>query len=109
MKSLIKKALKLGGYPVYRYFGPRFHGIHERMDRVDANLADIRGLIVEMDRRLGEFERNISTDIETTVEVLLTHQRSTTLLKDRLHELKRLLDQQVPARIGTGEDLATER
>lgn len=108
MKALIKKALKFAGYPVYRYFGPRFHGIHERMDRVDANLADLRGLIVEMDRRLGEFERRISTDIETTIEVLLTHQRSTIQLRDRLNELKRMLAQ-VPARIGTGEDLASER
>ncbi|HEX2052154.1 MAG TPA: hypothetical protein VHJ78_00325 [Actinomycetota bacterium] len=105
IKSTAKRALKLAGYPVIRYFSPRFHGIHERMDRVDQSLADIRGLVAEIQRRLGEFERNISTDIETTMEVLLTHQRSTALLQEQIYELKRLLDR-MPAELGTGEDRA---
>lgn len=94
MKQSIKKGIKPLLYPVARYFGPRFQNIHDRLDQIDQNVTGLNRIsdqLVTLERRMEDFERHISTDIQTAVEVLLTHQRSTALLQDRIAELQRLI------------------
>jgi hypothetical protein len=85
MKERVKGGLRLMLFPVLRYFGPRFQNVYERLDQIQRDLNSLN-------RRLDDFERHITTDMQTGVEVLLVHQRSTAILQERIGELKRLID-----------------
>lgn len=94
MRESIKARIRPLFYPVARYFGPRFQAISDRLDQIDRRVGELDRIdehVGALERRLDDFERHLSTDIQTAVEVLLTHQRSTALLQDRIAELQRLL------------------
>ena len=80
MNDKVKGALRVGLGPVLKYFGPRFQDISSRLDRIQHDLTSLS-------RRLDDFERHITTDVQTAVEVLLTSQRSAAILQQRIVEL----------------------
>lgn len=110
MKQGIKGAAEALFHPIIGYFGPRFDNIHARLDKIAHHAADLDKRVSEIHtevqsvvRRLDDFERHISTDIQTSVEVLLTHQRSTAILQERISELQELVQ-----RLGSSKTLAGE-
>ncbi len=84
MKDRVKGGLRVAFAPLLNYFGPRFQSINARLDQIQHDLTSLN-------RRLDDFERHITTDVQTAVEVLLTHQRSAAILQERLAELKNLI------------------
>lgn len=102
MKQQLKEPLRILIYPVIRYFGPRFQNIHARLDtlisrlsvldQIKDHLTAVENRVAGMEARLSDFEKHISTDIDTAVEVLLTNQRAAAMLQERLAQLQRLLD-----------------
>lgn len=98
MKQGIRGAVELIFHPILGYFGPRFENLNSRLDKMGHHTADldirmqqVQNDVQSMIRRLDDFERHISTDIQTSVEVLLTHQRSTAVLQERISELQDLV------------------
>ncbi|HEX2258694.1 MAG TPA: hypothetical protein VHJ40_03020 [Actinomycetota bacterium] len=87
-KSLLRRTVRIAFYPVFRYFGPRFAGITQRLEALEARAVQETQTMI---RRLDEFESRALTDVETTVEVLSTARRSIGLLDRRIAELDDLL------------------
>lgn len=87
-KSLLRRTVRIAFYPVFRYFGPRFSSISQRLEALEARAVQETQTMI---RRLDEFEIRALTDVETTVEVLSTARRSIGLLDRRIAELGDLL------------------
>jgi hypothetical protein len=87
-RSLLRRTVRIAFFPVFRYFGPRFAGISQRLEALEARAVQETQTMI---RRLDEFESRALTDVETTVEVLSTVRRSIGLLERRIAELDHLL------------------
>ena len=87
---MLRRTVRVAFYPVFRYFGPRFASISQRLEALEARAVQETQTISQ---RLDEFETRVFTDVETTVEVLSVAKRSIGLLERRIEELDELLSQ----------------
>ncbi len=84
VKERLRGGLRFAFRPILKVLDIRFNNLQARLVQIEQRLQD-------QDRRLGDFERHITTDVQTAVEVLLTHQRGTAILQERIAELHRLM------------------
>lgn len=75
-KRAAKSMLRLVFFPVLRYFGPRFHMLHLKLDRTNELLATLS-------ERLDRFEENVAVDLQTAVEYASSLQKTASILTSR--------------------------
>lgn len=73
MKDLAKRFLRIIGFPILRYFGPRFLNIQSRLDELVGRFDSVAQTI---STRMDHFEARLAHDVETTMELVATAQRS---------------------------------
>jgi hypothetical protein len=88
VRSLLRRTVRIAFFPVFRYFGPRFAGITQRLESLEARAVQETQTI---SKRLDQLETRVLTDVETTVEVLTIAKRSIALLDRRIADLDDLL------------------
>lgn len=97
MRGALRRLLKIAIYPVVRYFGPRFQNVHTRLDEVNHHLSllsrladrqnDLDNRLAALEQHLREYERRMSVDFDTILEVLIMHQRSSSTIESRMDEI----------------------